>query len=615
MSYKVAYLSSVGEYSAGLRNGSISADEYVFNRVDNTSIARAPPAEMLSDLFSRIACSQQHAYCDRAPSAARGTANLVYSGEGSSNGWHRHGIALNVLLSGDKQWLVKHPSVRTVWTCSQAAGDMIFVPDQYPHTILSNRGEAVLAIATQFVRPGMPALAQAAYAGLAAEVTALLAAGAAVDLVDGHGSRALHAAVTEAHVEIVAMLLGAGASAARVDPREVPPLHLASRKGHAEILRLLLDATAPVDEARSGDGSTALHHAAAMGHSAAVRVLLAAGARVHARTSEGETALHLAQQGRESGHTVAAAFLKEAVTARCRSLGWSEIRLPEQALWTGISSYYQHHRLPVLTFANEMGGVGDPLTLEEIYDRYEPRPSDVHIVTYPKAGTSWIQEVSWLVTHAANIELSNALTSSERTVYIELSSPRADKLGPLSAASAPRQLKWHHCAELLPATVVQDGRIIYLLRNPKDTVVSWYHMQRKQRLFGFTGTFDQFFDLFVDGHVAYGSYMHHVLSWWARRHQPNVLLLTYEQMHADLPGVVRTVAEFLGVRLSEAQVATVAFHCSFDEMKRRAGDFMRKGRVGDWRNYLSEEQSRRMDQWVEDHAGDDADALPMEYGM
>ena len=65
-----------------------------------------------------------------------------------------------------------------------------------------------------------------------------------------------------------------------------------------------------------------------------------------------------------------------------------------------------------------------------------------------------------------------------------------------------------------------------------------------------------------------------------------------------------------------AQVEEIVFHCGFEQMKVRAGDFMRKGQVGDWRNWLSEEQSRRVDEWVEAHARDDDDeALPLEYSV
>ena len=303
---------------------------------------------------------------------------------------------------------------------------------------------------------------------------------------------------------------------------------------------------------------------------------------------------------------------------------WTSVTLPEQALWTGIRSYQRHPKLPVLTFATENAGLGDPATLADIANRYVPRPTDVHVVTYPKAGTSWIQEVVWLINHDADIAVSDKLPSSERTVYIELSTSRTDQLARLDAAASPRHIKWHHSSPLLPERVVDEGKIIYLMRNPKDTVVSWYHFQRMNTLYGFTGDFDAFFELFLRGDVAYGCYWHNVLSWWRLRNRANVLLLTYEDMHADLRAVVLKLAAFLGKELTGEQVAAIVEHCQFQQMKHNpatsaaqmskvAGetDFMRKGQVGDWHNYLSEEQNRRMDAWIDEHVGDER--LPLIY--
>lgn len=305
---------------------------------------------------------------------------------------------------------------------------------------------------------------------------------------------------------------------------------------------------------------------------------------------------------------------------------WENIILPEQALWTGIQSYQRHPKFPVLTFVNNHAGLGDPATMNEISRRFVPRSTDVHIVTYPKAGTSWIQEVVWLANHDADIIASNVVPSSQRTVYIELRTPRADKLTQLESVplESPRHIKWHHSSQLLPVQVVEEGKIIYLLRNPKDTVVSWFHFQRTLSLYGFTGDFDAFFELFLQGNVAYGCYWHNILSWWRLRHRPNVLLLTYEEMHSDLPSVVRKVAAFLGKNLTSVQVDAIAEHCQFQQMKHNpttnaaqmpkvAGetDFMRKGHVGDWRNYLSKEQNQRMDKWIKDHVGNER--LPLVY--
>ena len=42
----------------------------------------------------------------------------------------------------------------------------------------------------------------------------------------------------------------------------------------------------------------------------------------------------------------------------------------------------------------------------------------------------------------------------------------------LDSAVGPRHVKWHHPAWLLPPAVPASGRVIYVYRNPKDTVVS-----------------------------------------------------------------------------------------------------------------------------------------------
>jgi hypothetical protein len=46
-----------------------------------------------------------------------------------------------------------------------------------------------------------------------------------------------------------------------------------------------------------------------------------------------------------------------------------------------------------------------------------------------------------------------------------------------------------------------------------------------------------------------------------------VLVLSYEEMHADLAAVVEKVADFLAVRLTAKQVADVVGHCSLDSMR------------------------------------------------
>jgi hypothetical protein len=264
--------------------------------------------------------------------------------------------------------------------------------------------------------------------------------------------------------------------------------------------------------------------------------------------------------------------------------------------------------------------------MREVHARFHARSSDVNVITYPKAGTSWIQEIAWLVNHDADLESARAKPSGQRTTYIELAVPGMDKLAHLESALSPRHVKWHHSAWMLPTAVCQTGRIIYVYRNPKDTVVSWYHFQRMNALYGFTGNFDDFFDLFLAHDIPYGSYWDNLHSWWQLRHQPNMLIIAYEDLQRDLSSQVSKVSDFLSAQLSSGQIAAIVDHTSFDNMRKNPmtnaatmpkikgeGEFMRKGKVGDWRNYFSPEQSARMDAWINDNLkGED---IPMTYEL
>ena len=87
------------------------------------------------------------------------------------------------------------------------------------------------------------------------------------------------------------------------------------------------------------------------------------------------------------------------------------------------------------------------------------------------------------------------------------------------------------------------------------------------QIYGFEGSFDQFFDHFLADNVAYGSYWENLRSWWVLRDTPNVLVLSYEEMHADLQSVTHQVARFFNKELTDAQVESIVQHCSLDSMR------------------------------------------------
>ena len=294
---------------------------------------------------------------------------------------------------------------------------------------------------------------------------------------------------------------------------------------------------------------------------------------------------------------------------------WDKIILPEQHLWGSVPFFYRCRSQggpEILSMTN----IGGPEIIRTIHTQFQPRSSDVHVVTYPKAGTTWLQEIVWLVNNKVDVEKSSRTPSGERTLYIELvrnDGGESDRVKTLNSMASPRHVKWHHPAWLLPSHVTMGAKIVYLYRNPKDTAVSWFHFQRMNKLYGFTGTFDQFLPLFLADKVPYGSYWENLKSWWKLKDQPNILILSYETLHQDIESSIRKIAKFLEQDLSTEEVLTISQHTSFSRMKidpmvngskiqkiEGESDFMRKGKVGDWKNYFSEEQNKIMDSWIQD---------------
>jgi aryl sulfotransferase len=76
----------------------------------------------------------------------------------------------------------------------------------------------------------------------------------------------------------------------------------------------------------------------------------------------------------------------------------------------------------------------------------------------------------------------------------------------------------------------------------------------------------------------------HLQTFWHRRDEPQVVLLHYRDLLADLPGQLRDLANALAIEMSDDRIEQLATAATFDHMKQRADQLAPEASRGIWRN-------------------------------
>ncbi|XP_005364698.1 sulfotransferase 1C2-like [Microtus ochrogaster] len=236
-------------------------------------------------------------------------------------------------------------------------------------------------------------------------------------------------------------------------------------------------------------------------------------------------------------------------------------------------------------------------------DSFDAREDDIFLVSYPKSGTHWVAEV---IENIPNVGIT--LTSP-----IEWGD--VSKFEELKMVPKRRVIPTHLSYEMIPRTVKQKQcKIVYVIRNPKDTAVSLFHYYRDNPNLPSPETWAAFLELFLKGDVVYGSWFDHVLSWEKHKNDKNVLFLFYEEMKKDFVKSLNKITDFLGFDVNDSDISKIARNTSFSEMKSNAVKencdpnhticaltsdrnlVFRKGVVGDWINYFTPKQRSAFDE-------------------
>ncbi|XP_040284841.1 amine sulfotransferase-like [Bufo bufo] len=265
------------------------------------------------------------------------------------------------------------------------------------------------------------------------------------------------------------------------------------------------------------------------------------------------------------------------------------------------------------------------VTTPEVVDsieHMEVRDSDVFLVTYPKSGTIWAQQILSLIFNEGHRNETENIDNIERVPWIEYNIYNAD----FSIRPSPRLFSSHLPYYLLPRDLrSRIGKVIYVYRNPKDAMVSFYHFYQLFSKLSYPVDFETFADFFMSGKVIGGSWFDHVRGWYTHKEDFNILFLTYEEMKKDLRSVVLKICKFLDIRLEEKAIDIVLEKATFNNMKcdphanysffpkeildQSRGKFLRKGTIGDWKNMMTVAQNEKLNQICKEKLGD----LPIKF--
>nr|XP_057918642.1 sulfotransferase 1C1-like [Doryrhamphus excisus] len=261
------------------------------------------------------------------------------------------------------------------------------------------------------------------------------------------------------------------------------------------------------------------------------------------------------------------------------------------------------------------------LATENIANNYNnvsafcPDPSDLLIATYPKAGTTWVQEIVDLLLHSGDSETCKRAPTPIRMPFLENTARigMPSGLDLLKAMEPPRVIKTHLPFHLVPKGFWENKcKVIYVARNAKDNLVSYFYFDQMNLTHPDPGPWEGYIQKFMHGQLPWGSWYDHVKGYWEEREKRNILYLFYEDMKENPRREMVRIMRYLDLSLSDDVISRIVELTSFKTMKdnpmanynfitkpifdQSRSTFMRKGEVGDWMNHFTPEQAAEFDE-------------------
>jgi len=219
-------------------------------------------------------------------------------------------------------------------------------------------------------------------------------------------------------------------------------------------------------------------------------------------------------------------------------------------------------------------------------------PDDVFIVSYPKSGNTWTRFlIANLVYPEKNPDFSN--------INELLPDPEAVSKRDLERTPRPRFIKSHQYFD------PRFQKVIYIVRDPRDVVLSEYHFDIKRRAIAEDHPLAEFVSRFVRGELnhPHGTWGENAATWfYTRRGDARFLLVRYEDLQSQALQEMERIAGFLHLPPDRQRLTVAIEQSSADRMRelekkqahlwsstretRKDKPFVRSAKSGGWKAEL-----------------------------